>query len=393
MSKIAVRSYRNIVDKGDRNDDRVRAVIHEFASSGRQVSFMWIFDAHLDLALNGVDWNRDLRQAVDDIRAQEISLGMTEPGRQTNTLSFPELREAQVGVCLTTLLARQESSIADSFGWTSPQTCYAMANAHLSYYRAMERSGYLRLLKTKSNLAEHWQAYQRDPRKTPLGFIITMEGADPLLEPDTVREFHSKGLRALGLTHYGTNRYGGGTRSEVGLSLAAIELLKICEELKITIDMTHLSDVAFWQVAKHFHGRVHASHQNARAICDWQRQFSDDQIRFIIERNGVLGVSMDAIMLEDGFVRGRGIPTVTLERAIDQIEYVRSLSGGSLNHVGLGTDLDGGYGSEQTPADLDRYRDLQKLVGLMQRRGFSDDEIEAVFHGNWLRFFGEILPD
>jgi membrane dipeptidase len=352
---------------------------------------MWIFDAHLDLALNGVDWNRDLRHSVDDIRAQETTQGMTDRGRQHNTLSLPELRRADVAVCLTTLLARQEMEISHSFGWTSPHTCYAMAHAHLAYYRALERTGYLRMLKTKQDLEQHWQMYTTSPQSTPLGFILTMEGADPILTPDTIHEFHAAGLRALGLTHYGTNRYGGGTRSEVGLSLTAVELLKHCEELGITIDMTHLSDVAFWQVAELFHGRVHASHQNARAICDWQRQFSDDQIRYVIERDGVLGVSMDVIMLQDGYVRGQSVATATLERAVDQMDHVRSLSGGSIRHIGLGTDLDGGYGNEQTPADLNRYRDLQKLVEMMQRRSYSQAEIEQVFYGNWMRFFGQVL--
>jgi membrane dipeptidase len=353
---------------------------------------MWIFDAHLDLALNGVDWNRDLRQSVDDIRSQEISLQMTEPGRQTNTLSFPELRESQVAICLSTLLARLEQPINHSFGWSSPQTCYAMAHAHLAYYRAMQRDGYLRLLRTRTELDAHWDAYRSQPNSTPLGFILTMEGADPILTPDTIYEFHEAGLRALGLTHYGTNRYGGGTRSEVGLTLTALDLLKHCEKLGITIDVTHLSDVAFWQVVKHFQGRIHASHQNARVICNWQRQFSDDQIRVVIERDGVLGVSMDVIMLQEGYVRGITKPAATLDRAIDQIEHVRSLAGGSLRHVGLGTDLDGGYGCEQTPADLERYRDLQKLVAKLQQRGFTEPEVADVFHGNWLRFFREVLP-
>jgi membrane dipeptidase len=352
---------------------------------------MWIFDAHLDLALNGVDWNRDLRQSVDDIRAQETTLGMTDPGRQRNTLSLPELRCAKVAVCLTTLLARQEMEISHSFGWTSPHTCYAMAHAHLAYYRALERDGLLRMLRTKQELEQHWQGYIESPQTTPLGFILTMEGADPVLVPETICEFHAVGLRALGLTHYGTNRYGGGTRSEVGLSITAVELLKKCEELGIAIDMTHLSDVAFWQVAEIFGGRVHASHQNARAICDWQRQFSDDQIRWVIERDGVLGVSMDVIMLQDGFVRGLSIPTATLERAVDQMDHVRALSGGIVRHIGLGTDLDGGYGNEQTPSDLQRYRDIQALVEIMERRSYNRMEIEQIFHGNWLRFFGDVL--
>lgn len=371
---------------------------------------MWIFDAHLDLALNGVDWNRDLRHSVDDIRAQETALQMTDKGRRNNTLSFPELRASQVPVCLTTLLARQEQPIDHSFGWTSPQTCYAMAHAHLAYYRAMERAGYLKMLRTKSDLRSHWDIYTSseaalgshpitsasqpiNAHRVALGFILTMEGADPVLTPDTIYEFHAAGLRALGLTHYGANRYGGGTRSEVGLSLDAIELLKHCENLGITIDVTHLSDVAFWQVIKLFGGRIHASHQNARAICDWQRQFSDDQIREVIQRDGVLGIALDIIMMQNGYVRGLSKNEATLQVAVDQICHIRDLAKGSIAHVGIGTDLDGGYGCEQTPADLNRYRDVQKLGSMMRTRGFSDEDTQAVFHGNWLRFFQEVLPD
>jgi membrane dipeptidase len=310
---------------------------------------------------------------------------------------------------LTTLLARQEQPIDHSFGWTSPQTCYAMAHAHLAYYRAMERAGYLKMLKTKSDLRSHWDRYTQSEQaleavgvtsaskskiedRVPLGFILTMEGADPVLTPDTIYEFHEAGLRALGLTHYGTNRYGGGTRSEVGLSLDAIELLKHCEQLGITIDVTHLSDVAFWQVIERFGGKIHASHQNARAICDWQRQFSDDQIKAVIDRGGVLGVALDIIMMQNGYVRGLSKNEATLEVAVDQICHVRDLANGSVAHVGIGTDLDGGYGYEQTPADLNKYRDVQKLVSMLLARGFSEQQVQSVFYGNWLRFFDEALP-
>lgn len=353
---------------------------------------MLIFDAHLDLALNAVDWNRDLRQGVDDIRAQEQMLGMRDLGRGTNTLSFPELRSAGVAVCLTTMLARREQPINDPFGWTTLQACYAMAHGHAAYYKAMQQEGYLSQIFTAEQLQEHWQRYQADPDNTPLGFILTMEGADPLLTPETVYEFHALGLRALGLTHYGTNRYGGGTRSEAGLALDAIPLLRNCEALGITIDVTHLSDAAFWQVLEHFQGRIHASHQNSRFICNWQRQFSDDQIRAVIRRDGVLGVALDVIMLQDGFVRGGAAPTATLLRAVEHVEHVRELAGGSVRNIGIGTDLDGGYGNEQTPSDLNRYRDVQRLVQIMQQRDFSDQEIQAIFHGNWLRFFSEVLP-
>ena len=352
---------------------------------------MLIFDAHLDLALNGVDWNRDLRNALDDIRAQEVSLGMTGPGRGKGTLSLPELKRAEIGLCLTTLLARQEKEINHVMGWISPHTCYAMAHAHLAYYRALERDGYMRMIKTAAQLQEHVANLKSQPEKTPLGFILTMEGADPVLVPETIEEFHEHGLRAIGLTHYGTNRYGGGTKSEVGLSLDAIPLLKRIEALGMTLDLTHLSDVSFWQALDHFGGRVHASHQNSRRIADWQRQFSDEQYKAVIERGGVIGMACDVIMLQQGYVRGVTPPAESLARLVENVDIVCQLAG-NVNHVGIGSDLDGGYGNEQTPVDLQRISDLQTLPELLSQRGYSHADIEAILHGNWLRFFSEALP-
>ena len=337
---------------------------------------MLLFDAHLDLALNGVDWNRDMRCSVDDLRAQERTLGMTEPGRTGSTLSLPELRAAEIGICLSTLLARQEREINHSFGWTSPQTCYAMAHAHLAWHRAMERAGLMRSIKTKRDLAHHIDDYKKHPATAPLGFIQTMEGADPVLVPETIDEFYEHGLRAIGLTHYGPNRYGGGTSGELGM----------------TVDVTHLSDVAFWQLLKHFDGRIHASHQNSRRLAPWQRQYSDEQYKAVIDRDGVIGIAFDVIMLQPGYVRRVSQATVTMERAVDNIDIICQLAGNTRN-VGIGSDLDGGYGVEQTPADFDRIRDLQRLTEMMSKRGYSDADIAGIMHGNWLRFFSEVLPD
>jgi len=354
---------------------------------------MLIFDAHLDLALNAVDWNRDLRVDLEDLRAQEISLGMTEPGRCHATITFPELKRAQIAVCLATLLARQEKEINHSFGYTTPQACYAMAHAHLAYYRAMEEGGWMRRLTTKAQLRDHFQQATQSLDQTPLGYILTMEGADPLLSPRTIDEFHAHGLRAIGLTHYGANRYGGGTRSEVGLAVDALELLGEIERLGMTVDMTHLSDVAFWQVANHFGGRIHASHQNSRKLCPWQRQFTDEQYRVVIERGGVIGVAFDVIMLQPGYVRGVSKPEVTMERAAENVDLICQLAG-SADHVGIGSDLDGGYGYEQTPADLNRISDLQQtFIEILRRRGYPAADLEKIMHGNWLRFFSEVLEN
>lgn len=352
---------------------------------------MLVFDSHLDLALNGVDWNRDLRTAVTDIRVQEITLGMTDPGRRTNTVSFPELKRGRVGVGVATVLARQERPINHTFGWTTPEACYAVAMSHLYYYKAMERAGFMRPIRTKADLKQHVAAWTADPAGTPFGYILSMECGDPVLDPDNIREWHELGLRAIGITHYGPNRYGGGTQCEVGLAVDALPLLRNIEELGIALDMTHLSDKAFWQAADHFGGRVLASHQNARKFCDWQRQFSDEQLKFVIRRDGVIGVALDAVMLQPGWVRGVSKPEVTMERVVENIDHVCQLAG-NCRHSGIGSDLDGGYGRDQCPADLDTIADLQRIPDLLAKRGYTPADVEAVMHGNWVRFFSEVLP-
>ena len=352
---------------------------------------MLIFDAHLDLAFNAVDWNRDLRMSVTEIRTYEITLGMTEPGRRTNTLSFPDLKKARVGMGVATLFARQEGAVNHSFGCTTPEACYAVAHSHLAYYRAMERGGWVKMIRTRGELQRHAADCTRDPDGTPFGFVLSMECADAVLDPDNLREWYEHGLRAIGITHYGANRYGGGTRSEVGLAADALPLLRAIEELGIALDLTHLSDRSFRQVQDVFGGRVLASHQNARRFCDWQRQFSDEQIRYVIERNGVLGVALDAVMLQPGWVRGQSPREVTMERVAENVDHYCQLAG-NCRHVGIGSDLDGGYGYDQTPAGFDTIADLQQLAPLLENRGYSATDVEAVMHGNWLRFFGEVLP-
>jgi membrane dipeptidase len=350
-----------------------------------------IFDSHLDLAMNGVDWNRDLRMTIAEIRAQEVSHGMAEKGRSTGTVSFPELRRGQIGLGVATLIARQEKAINHPLGFTTVEACYASAMSHVYYYRAMEKSGWMLQITNKKQLVQHVADWKKDPDGTPYGYIISMECADAVIDPDNIREFYDLGLRAIGITHYGANRYGGGTQCEVGLAVEALPLLRNIEELGIALDLTHLSDKAFWQVADRFGGRVLASHQNARKFADWQRQFSDEQIQFVIKRDGVLGAAFDSIMLQPGYIRGVSKNEITIDRVVENIDHVCQLAG-NCRHSGIGSDLDGGYGTEQTPSDLNTIADMQKVAELLEKRNYRQADIEAIMHGNWIRFFSEVLP-
>jgi len=349
---------------------------------------MPLFDAHLDLALNAVDWNRNLEESVSDMRAAEQ--GMTDPGRKTNTVSFDELKKAGVRLCVSTLLARREPNVEHSFGWTTYETCYSMAHAHLAWHRAMERRGLLRMIRSKGDLVRHVDRVKQGDG--PLGFILSMECGDAVLDPDQILEWHAAGLRAIGITHYGVNRYGGGTATDAPLDKDAYPLLKNIEKLGMVLDLTHLSDKAFWQALEAFGGLVIGSHQNSRKWANWQRQWPDEQMQAVIERGGVIGAACDAIMLQEGWIKGKSRREVTLERVVDNIDHVCQLAGNA-RHAGIGSDLDGGYGCEQTPADVDTIADLRRIPELLDKRGYSSADVEAVMHGNWIRIFSEALPD
>ena len=351
---------------------------------------MLMFDAHLDLAFNAVDWNRNLEWSIDEIRAAEAS--MTELGRGTGTVSLPEMRKGQLGICLATMFARLRQLAPSPYGCATAEACYAVGLGHQAYYRAMECRGLMQSITTRGELAEHVTTWHAHPDQAPLGYLLSMECADMVLDPDHIFEWYDRGLRAIGLTHYGVNRYGGGTNSDVGLKPEAKPLLRNLEQLGIPLDLTHLSDPAFDDAVNWFNGRVLASHQNARQFANWQRQFTDAQIKVVIERDGVMGMALDAVMLQDGFVRGTTRPAVTLERVADNIDHICQLAG-SARHIGIGSDLDGGYGTEQTPADLNTIADLQRLPEILTRRGYSTTDIAGVMHGNWIRFFSETLPE
>ena len=209
-----------------------------------------------------------------------------------------------------------------------------------------------------------------------------MEGADPILEPEQLELWHKQGLRLLGPTHYGPGRYAGGTATELGLTDLGKPLLKEMSRLGVLLDMTHFSDQSFWQALEHYEGYVLASHNNARALVPHQRQFSDEQLKAIFVRDGVVGVAFDSWMLKFPW-SAESNHQVTLSHVCDHIAYMCDLAGNT-GHVALGTDLDGGFGREQSPSDLDIIMDLQKLPAMLQKRGFSQEDVANVMHRNWL---------
>ena len=353
---------------------------------------MLVFDGHLDLAWNALQWNRDIQQSVHTLRVQEA--GLIGKGRGQNTVALPEMRRGSVFLCFATALARSTPVQVPHVDFHSPAQACASAQGQLAWYRAMERLGELVIITSLEQLDAHVHAWKEhlagDKGESPApGIIPCMESADPILEPEDLSDWQAAGIRLIGPAHYGMGRYAGGTGVEEGLTDRGRRLLREMEGHGVMLDLTHLSDASFWQALELYHGPVLASHSNCRALVPHQRQFSDAQLGSIIARDGVIGAALDAWMLVPDWVKGaRTNRKATLSLVADHVDHVCQLAG-NCRHAALGSDLDGGFGREQSPADLDTIADLQKIAVLLEGRGYSKDDVAAVMHGNWTRLLRE----
>lgn len=351
---------------------------------------MFTIDAHLDLSMNALEWNRDLRKNVEEINAREQGLN-DKPDRGNATVSLPELRKGNIGLVVATQIARYVVPANPLPGWYSPQQAWAQTQGQLAWYKAMEEAGEMVQVNDLASLNKHvdlWNSDDDNKEQKPVGYILSLEGADSLITIKHLETAYEYGLRALGPAHYGTGRYANGTDATGEMGSEGIALLKEMERLNIILDATHLCDDSFWQALKYFNGHVWASHNNVRALVNHNRQFSDEQISALIERGAVIGAALDAWMMVPDWKRGRSTPkemNCNLEVLIDHIDHICQIAGNAL-HVGIGSDLDGAFGTEQCPYDFKTIADLQKLIPLLSKRGYSKHDVENIMHGNWLRF-------
>ena len=353
-------------------------------------SRMILIDAHLDLSMNALNWDRDLELDVHELRKREA--GMAEKGRARGTTTLPEMRKGEVALSLATVICRVDWPGSPASGVANQAIAYSKAQGQLAYYRIMESKGKMRQVRTQSDLATHMQAWQESPDTTPLGYILSMEGADPIVDAEQVASWWADGLRVVSLSHYGFSAYAYGTDTEGGLTERGAPLLQGMADAGMIVDLTHLADDAFFETLEAFSGPVLASHNNCRTLVPGCRQFTDEQVKAIIARGGVIGAALDAWMIYPGWIKGETQPeAVSLDNLVDHIMHICELAGNT-NHVGVGSDLDGGYGNEQTPHDCGTIADLQKLAPLLSARGFSDDDVQRFMRGNWIRFFSEHLP-
>lgn len=349
---------------------------------------MFIADAHEDIAYNALHADRDVRRSVRRTRELEmvqsnsrccVVTGMDE----TAMVGLPEQKLGGVGLAFSTVFV--EPADADAMtadGW-----------AQMAYYRelAAEPERGVRLVTRRGDVAalvRDWQAVSA-PKDRPVGFVLLMEGADPVREPADVEAWWREGLRIVGPTWRGS-RYAGGTHAPGPLTDLGRALLDEMGRLSMILDMSHMADESFWQAIERYEGPVIASHSNCRAFVPGDRHLTDEMIRAITERDGVIGTVLANNFLVAGWTHDD--PPVTLDAVVRHIDHICQLTG-TARHCGIGSDFDGGFGVESTPDELDSVADLVKIGDALRRAGYSEDDVAGILGGNWLRLLERALPD
>ena len=368
---------------------------------------MFIIDGDYPMAYGALDLDRDLTQPIEAVRA--ASPGHTHIGGwpdEETMATLPEMRRGGIAAALVKVTGRIHRDGNPLWGYRSGENAYAAAQGHLAYYQVLESKGEARILRTKGDFADHMRVWSeaQDHGRLAVGFVIGMEGADPILWPEQVHDWWRQGLRVVSLSHYGVSTYshGTGTGTSGGLLPPAKPLLREMDSLGMVLDVSHTSDESVRQALDVFSGPVLASHQNCRALVPGERHFPDHQLSWVIERGGVIGASMDTWMLTRDHEMdwgGKNPPrrtvysreSVTLDDLADHIDHVCQLAGNSL-HSAIGGDTDGQGGRDGAPFEVDTVADYGKLADVLRGRGYSEDDLENVMYRNWQRFYERWLP-
>lgn len=353
-------------------------------------------DGHEDIASNALVLQRDFTQSVQQTRARESD----EPrlGIGICALALPELLQAEVGVVFGTLFtmpAQRDGLLSHSWksGYHTAQEAHDQAWAQLQYYRQLTERDEVSLIGTRADLQrveEHWQ--KQEP---VLGIVPLIENADAIRTPDEVVWWYEQGVRLVGPAWQQT-RYCGGTHYPGPLTPDGVVLLREMETVGMVLDTSHLAEQSFWQALEQFGGTVIASHSNCRVYVDdhiADRHLSDAMIKALLERDAVIGVVLcNGFLKRDSDGKAPGAKErVTLDDVYRHIDHICQLAGHAQG-AAIGSDIDGGFGREEMPHELDSVADLPRIAELLLRKGYRDTDVEAIMGQNWLRILKQTLP-
>jgi membrane dipeptidase len=335
---------------------------------------MFIVDAHLDLADNAM-----IGRAVELPARQQVA------DKLIPSVGLPDLRAGGVQLIGATIFCMP--AIDAEPGYRNAEEAHAQALAQLNWYRKQEAAGTLTFVRNTAQLPESSQTAAATP-PTTTNAILLLEGADAIRTDADVQFFFNAGVRMVGLAWKRT-RYAGGTGAPGPLTRAGRELVKMLDRFGIIHDTSHLAEESFYDLLDLTEAPVMASHSNCRAIVPTDRQLSDKMIRALAARHGIIGINFfDKFLLSP---EEYGHRRATLADVVRHIKHMCDLLGDA-QHVGIGTDMDGGLGRAEIPEEIETSEDLPRIADALAKGGFPDADIRAIMGENWMRFFSENLP-
>lgn len=349
---------------------------------------MLIVDAHEDIAFNAVALKRDYTQPVAVTRARE-----GEAATDIATLGLPEALAGGVAVVFGTVFVMPAGveHLPAELVYHDAAEAYAQAQAQLAIYRGLSEHPQIAIVERQADLARVLAAWERGAPQ--LGIVPLMEGADPIRAPGEVPEWQAAGIRLIGPA-WSATRYSGGTRAPGPLTPDGRALVREMSRTGLALDVSHMAEQSFWEALDLFEGVVIASHSNCRALVPGEREdrhLSDAMIKALVEREGVIGIVLYNRFLDSAWQPEQGKAAVGLDAVVRHIDHVCQIAGDA-RHVAIGSDFDGGFGSEAIPRELDTVADLPRLAAALRAAGFAEEDVAAVMGGNWLRTLERILP-
>lgn len=360
---------------------------------------MILVDAHQDLAWNMLTFKRDYTRSAAETRQGER--GSETPSLNGDTLlGWPDYQAGRVAILFATLFAaplRARLAAWDTQTYANPDQAYAIYNAQLdAYYRLSDQHpDKFRLVLNQADLQEvlsHWENEAQEAH--PVGLVPLMECAEAIRHPEELEAWWQRGLRIIGPAWRGT-RFCGGTQEPGALTREGFALLEGMAALGFGLDLSHMDEKAVLQSLDAYPGRIIASHANAKALLHGEernRFLSDRVIHGIIERDGTIGIVPFNPFLVSGWKPADGRQQVTLQHVAAQIDYICQIAGDA-RHAGIGSDFDGGFGLQKTPAEIDTIADLPKLIPCLADKGYTEEDISAILGRNWIDFLDHLLPE
>lgn len=373
----------------------------------------FIVDGHEDIAFNVLGAGRDYTRAARETRRLDAANPAFPERMGTATLGWPDWIAGRVGIVFATIFAEPERS---AFGgppvnrYATRDDARAVGLRQLAVYRSLTSHGApFRLIRHAHDLDAVLTAWNdwRAPADTsrpgdrngsdasvgplpPIGLVLLMENADPIRTPDEVDEWYESGLRIIGPAWMASG-YCGGTFEPGPLTPEGRSLLDRMARRGMVLDTSHMAEESFDEAIERYEGPVIASHSNPRHFVEGDRHLTDRMIRALAARDGVIGhVPYNAFLVPGWREAGARKDAANLATIVRTIDYVCDVAG-SAKHVAFGSDLDGGFGAESTPEGLETVADLRKIADALVDRGYSDVDVDAVTHGNWLRVLRRAL--